>query len=265
MLSSFDFDIYDFSTSFNLQPSEVYYALRKLEEEGFISFTESFYHPSKIMFSLSRDHLYEFQIAHANFDPVIKALLRIYGGELFNSFKSISEYRIASLIKSKVSTVIYQLEQLDQLGVIAYDKARDKPQIAFLTPRLDATTLPIQAKSMEERKEAKREKLHAIMYYAREEEVCRSRVLLEYFGEIPKSDCGICDVCIRRKRGAWKEDVERMREILLYELSKSPKMPEEIIKNYPEDDKEAFEKTIRIMLDEEEVQYDDLGRLTIKH
>ncbi len=264
MLSSFDFDIHEFSTSFNFQSSEVYYALKKLEEEGFVSFTESFYHPSKVIFSISRDHLYEFQIAHAYFDPIIKALLRIYGGELFNSFKSISEYRIAGLIKTKLSTVIYQLEQLDQLGIIAYDKARDKPQIAFLTPRLDATTLPLQTKNMEERKEAKREKLHAMLYYAREEEVCRARVLLEYFGEIPKSDCGICDICIRRKHGTGKEEMGRIREILLYELSKSPKMPEEIVKNYPEDDKEAFENTIRVMLDEEELQYDDVGRLAIK-
>ncbi len=264
MLISFDFDIHDFSKSFNFQSSQVYYALKKLAEEGFISFTESFYHPSKVIFSISRDHLYEFQIAHAFFDPVIKALLRIYGGELFNSFKSVSEYRIAGLIKTSVSTVINQLEQLDQSGVIAYDKARDKPQITFLTPRLDATTLPVQTKNLEERKEAKREKLHAMIYYAREEEVCRSRILLEYFGEIPKSDCGICDVCIKRRRGNRKDNIGRIREILLYELSKSAKMPEEIIKNYPEDNKEAFEHAIRIMLDEEELQYDEAGRLVIK-
>ncbi len=264
ILSSFDFDIHDFSTSFDFKSSEVYYALKKLAEEGFISFNESFYHPSQIIFSLSREELYEFQVAHAHFDPLIKALLRIYGGELFSSFKSVSEHRIAGLIHLKISTVIKQLEQLDELGVIAYDRARDKPQIAFLTPRLDASTLPVQTHNMEERKKAKLEKLHAMIYYARQENVCRARVILEYFGEIPKNDCGLCDVCIKRKRRNKGEHTERIREILLYELTKSPKMPEEIVKNYPDDDKEAFERVIHTMLDDEEIQYDDVGRLMIK-
>lgn len=264
MLSSFDFDIHDFAKSFELQSTEVYYALKKLVEEGFISFTESFYNPSKVIFTIGRDHLYEFQIAHAHFDPIIKALLRTYGGELFNSFKSISEYRLAGLVKTNISTVINQLTQLDQLNILTYDKIRDKPQIAFLTTRLDATTLPIQARSIEERKEAKREKLHAMMYYARQEDVCRMRVLLEYFGEIPKSDCGICDVCVMRKKGNKQQDIRRIREILIYELTKTPKMPENIIKNFSDSEKEIFEATIHMMLDNEELQYDAVGRLSLK-
>ena len=264
MLISHDFDIHDFTSNFDFQTSEVYFALKKLAEEGLISFTESFYHPSKITFILSHDNLYEFQIAHAHFDPIIKALLRVYGGELFNNFIAIFEQRIAKLIKTPVSKVINLLDQLDELNIITYDRIKDKPQIAFLTPRLDANTLPLQLREMENRKKAKQEKLNAMIHYTRQNDVCRSRILLEYFGEIAKGDCGICDICVRRKKGKKQQDTERIREILVYELTKSPKMPDDIIKNYSESEKEIFESTIHIMLDNGELLYDDVGRLSIK-
>jgi len=264
MLTSYDFDINDFTANFDLQTTEVYYALKKLAEEGFVSFTESFYHPSKITFILSRDNLYEFQIAHATFDMIIKALLRLYGGELFNSFIPIFERRLAKLIKIPVSRVIDLLEQLDELNIITYDKIKDKPQIAFLTPRLDANTLPLQVREMDIRKEVKQEKLNAMIHYTRQGEVCRSRILLEYFGEIAKGECGICDICMQRKKGEKRQNTERIREIIIYALTKSPKMPEDITKNYSESEKELFESTIHLMLDNGELLYDDAGRLSIK-
>ena len=83
---SFDFDLQAFADRFTLPTGEVYVALKKLEEEGIIQFNESFYSPSQVHFEFDKTKLYEFQVANGQFDPAIKMMLRLYGGELFTDF-----------------------------------------------------------------------------------------------------------------------------------------------------------------------------------
>ena len=77
---NYDFDIHDFSERYNLNHLEVYYAIKKLDEEQLISLSESFYTPSRLKFMTDHTEIYQFQIANAHYDPLIKTLLRISGG-----------------------------------------------------------------------------------------------------------------------------------------------------------------------------------------
>ena len=45
-----------------------------------------------------------------------------------------------------------------------------------------------------DRRELLAAKLDRMKQYA-EAQICRRRILLSYFGEIPEADCGHCDVC----------------------------------------------------------------------
>jgi ATP-dependent DNA helicase RecQ len=50
-------------------------------------------------------------------------------------------------------------------------------------------------------------RMQKMIDYVREEDICRSSYLLEYFGQTESSDCGTCDIC-RASKGdlAKKED-----------------------------------------------------------
>ncbi len=261
MLSFFDFDITEFSKNFNLHSSEVYYAIQKLAEEGFVDLNESFYHPSKVSINLDRQELYKFQIANAGFDPLIKTLLRLYGGELFINFVRISENQIARLLNTSVLKVKNYLRHLNDLKVITYDRMRDKPQIAFITPRYDAAKLPIDTHRINARKQIKKEKLEAIINYVENDHLCRMAMILEYFGELIIESCGQCDHCLERKKVLAKSDKERIEEIVIYELKKGAKLPEDLVRHF--DDQEALlvEETIRDMCDRGILNYDFTGRL----
>ena len=88
-----------------MKPLHIYPALKKLEEEGLIQLNEGFYRPSQVHIHVEHKKLYEFQVAHARFDPLIKALLRLYGGELFSDFMIISESQVARALKWRVEEV----------------------------------------------------------------------------------------------------------------------------------------------------------------
>lgn len=265
MLSFFDFDITDFCNNFNLHAGETYYAIEKLEEEGFVELNESFYHPSKISMNLSREELYKFQIANASFDPLIKTLLRLCGGEIFTNFVRISESQIARLLNTSVLKVINYLNHLNEVKVITYDRMRDKPQMAFITPRFDAAKLPLNLERINARRQIKKEKLDAILNYVENSRHCRTAIILEYFGELTFDDCGHCDICLEKKRKTTKSDHDRVVEILLYELKKGPKLPEELIKPFDQHEIELVENIIRDMTDRHELKYDSKGRLTLRN
>ena len=132
---SYDFDMEQFAKKFSFKPAAIYPALKRLEEAGLLQFNESFYHPSRLHFSADKTKLYEFQVAHARFDPIIKMMLRLYGGELYTDFVQISESQLAVALKISVAEVKLVLQQLNQLQLLIYSPVRDSPQVIFVIPR----------------------------------------------------------------------------------------------------------------------------------
>lgn len=264
MLSYFDFDITDFCNNFNLNQGEVYHAIKRIEEEGFITLTESFYHPSKISIQFDKSELYKFQIANATLDPLIKMLLRLYGGELLGGFVRISENQIARLLNSTTFAIKKQLAYMDSLGVITYDPMKDKPQLAFITPRYDASKLPIQALRLKERRTIQKNKLESMLQYVENDRQCRTAMILTYFGEHNFGECGYCDYCLEKKRKTSISDHDRIREMIHFELDHGPKFPEELTKLFTNHELVLVEEIIRKMTDSQDLSYDELGRLIWK-
>lgn len=268
LLSSYDFDIDDFCRTYQLHPLTTYFCIKKLEEEGFIQLTENFYAASKVMIRLNGQELYAFQIANAALEPIAKALLRLYGGEIFSVYTKISESTIASQLKVSVTEVKRKLDMMHKMEVIEYEPQKDKPQLTFITPRYDAARLPLQQKKLEERKSIHLKKVAAVLKYVQDTERCRTRMLLEYFDEHDYERCGVCDTCIRNSQpGLWEEDeIFRMRQQIYTALKIQPFPVEELVKSFKL--KERKEKllihTVRHMLDEGSVQYNEGGQLELK-
>ena len=208
MLSSFDFEWNEFANTYNLGVLETFYALKVLEEEGFIGLSESYYSPSKVHFNVDPGRLYEIQIAHAKLDPIIKMLLRTYGGNIFSEYIKIQEAKLAKSLEIKESDLIKSLQQLVQMEVMDYDQRKDKPQLTFLTPRYDAGKLPLNLNRIELRRELTLHKAVKMVEYARQKKICRTQYIQEYFGEKTDETCGICDWCQEDRKSKDPEGTE---------------------------------------------------------
>lgn len=227
MLSSFDFDWNDFANTYSLGVLETFYALKVLEEEGFIGLSESYYSPSKIHFRVDPGRLYEIQIAHAKLDPIIKMLLRTYGGNVFSEYIKIQEGKLAKSLDIKESELIRGLQQLVQLEVLDYDQRKDKPQLTFLTPRYDAGKLPLNLKRIEMRRELTLHKAVKMVDYAKQKSICRTQYIQEYFGEKTDETCGICDWCQEDRKSKDPQRTEnRLQSRILETLRQGGELTE---------------------------------------
>ena len=138
----YDFDVSDFLRKFKLNSHTVIYALKSLEQEGWLSFNEQVFMPSVIKFTTNKNHLYEFEKSYPLLEPVIKTLLRAYEG-IFDYPASISELLLAKLLKKDAGLVKDELRQLHHYGVIEYQPQKDTPQLFFFRDRTRSEELSI--------------------------------------------------------------------------------------------------------------------------
>lgn len=200
LMVSYDFDIGAFTQVYNLDLLLTYHAIKVMQEEGLVELSEGFFSASTLKFLVDHSKLYEYQIAHAKLDPLIKLLLRTFGGELFSDYLKIYEEKLAKVMQVPVGEIITLLERMDQLGIVAYNMRKDKPQVTFLTPRYDAGRLPLNLSRIKERRENSVDKAQAISRYIHNKVLCRTIQIQQYFGEEQDRGCGICDVCLQRKK-----------------------------------------------------------------
>lgn len=260
---SFNFVLDDFCKRFNFKSIEVYPALKKLEEFGLLEFNESFYRPSLLHFSFDKKKLYEFQIAHARFDLLIKALLRLYGGELFSDFTPIQESQIALMTKQTISTVRLELEQLHNLQVMVYEPVNESPKITFVLARQDADRLPIDKQEFKRRRELHLSKMEAMKNYTGQTHRCRMQLIQDYFNEETYQICGLCDVCIEKRRKENLSALKDYEEQILYLLNKKPMTIEDLETAVDPRESELFIDVVREMVDAGRIRYDEFWVLNV--
>lgn len=263
MGESFNFDLNDFSKRFQFKPLAAFAALKKLEEQGLIQLSESFYRPSRLHFLVTKKKLYDFQVANDHFDVLIKGLLRLYGAELFTTYVNVSESQISRAISWTIPETRIALDQLQKLQFLNYDKATDMPQITWLLARQDADRLPLDKVKLEARRDLALQKMEAMIEYTTQSHRCRTQIIQSYFNEETFNTCGVCDICLERKKKENKTEVKNYRDQILLQLKKKPLTSEEIEKIVNPNDYELFVEVIREMLDAHEIKYDEFWVLRI--
>jgi ATP-dependent DNA helicase RecQ len=261
---SFDFELHDFCERFSLQVTEAYAALKKLEEEGLIQFNESYYNPSHLQFQKDRASLYEFQVANARFDPLIKMVLRLYGAQLFTDFIKISESQLARGLKIPEPELKALLRHLHELQVLIYQPLVDGPQVTFVLARQDANRLPLNFERLESRKKLAHDKMEAMVEFVNSDLRCRMQRILEYFGEHSWNTCGSCDVCIALKKKENMEETKELRHEIVMLLEKTTMTSEELEEKLNPKDVELFIDIIRELVDAGVIEYDEVWKLKIK-
>lgn len=202
---TFEFNIDKFCHAFHHFPIQVDSALKILNRAGYIEYTEEQDNQARLMFTVSRGELYKLENTSPNEEKIITTLLRNYGG-LFTEYHYIDEGFLASQTALQPQQVYQILKGLGQRHILHFIPQRKTPYIRYTQRREDKALVRISPDVYEERLAQFRQRIKAVIEYATNESVCRSRQLLRYFGETNSHNCGLCDVCLNhRKEGLVSE------------------------------------------------------------
>lgn len=195
----FDFDLGAFANNYNFKITDAYNCIRVLELDGYLSLSETFNEASKFLFTISSSDLYKFQVENKVFDDFIKLLLRSYSG-VFDHYVNINETEIARRANMDKLSVVKKLTRLSELGVVNYIPLSTLPRVTYLKERVEAGKLKISNESLNHRKQRALERLKFVQDYVKAKHLCRSKMLLNYFGESNSNECGVCDYCLEKNQ-----------------------------------------------------------------
>lgn len=248
--STYDFSLHQFCSIYKYPLIPTHNALKIIELAGYIEYTDETDNQSRVIFSIYRDELYRYEFSH-EYEQLINVILRLYTG-IFADYVSINEASIALHLQKSRTQVYQMLKVLAKKRIIEYIPFKKTPFVIYKQARISIKYLVIPQSVYEVRKRRFEKRIKGITEYAERNDICRSRMLLSYFGENKSSDCGQCDVCLAKsdtginnyKFSAITEKIEQLIAYKEYSV-------EDIINAITEYKEEDIINIIRFHLDNE--------------
>ena len=228
-----DFSLVDFCTAYKFSHLQAHYALKILELAGYIEYTEEQENASRLVFTATRDELYKYLHQDKKTDEVIQTILRSYTG-LFSDYVYINEGLISTRTGLSQQEIYEVLVGLSKYRIVNYIPHKKTPLIIYTRTREEIKYLSIPRSAYEERKERFESRINRVMEYINENRICRSRMLISYFGEKGTSDCGCCDVCLAKNdSGLNNHTFNTIRDALQKALTDGPQEAKKLTENLP--------------------------------
>ncbi len=223
-----EFNLEEFCRKFKYFPVPVDSALKILTQAGYLEYTDEQDNSSRILFTIRRDELYKLREMGKEAEALIQSILRSYTG-VFTDYAYISEESLAIRTGLTRQQIYNILVTLTKRRIVDYIPRKKTPYIIYTRERLELRFLHIPPSVYEERKARYEARIKAMEEYVTTENICRSRMLLRYFGEKNEHNCGQCDVCLSKHAtdNLSEESYEEVKRQILDLLSHSPLTPAE--------------------------------------
>lgn len=252
-----EFNLEEFCRKFKYFPVPVDSALKILTQAGYLEYTDEQDNASRILFTIRRDELYKLREMGTEAETLIQTILRSYTG-VFTDYAYISEDTLAIRTRLTRQQIYNILVTLTKRRIVDYIPHKKTPYIIYTRERLELRYLHIPASVYEERKARYEARIKAMEEYVTSESVCRSRMLLRYFGEKNEHNCKQCDVCLNRhETDCLPEDSFREMRKQILELLTRKSLPPAGIANAIEAEREDISRVIQYLLEEGELKMQD--------
>ena len=258
-----DFNFSDFCHQYKLNANKAFNTLQLLDRLSIINLSQQYQKKAALQFIISNKHLLHYLAENSKYETVVKAILRSYGGAFENKI-SLNLGDISQKSGASEKEIIAILKELYKDKLIDFEYRENDAAITFLVPREDENSIFPFAKNIKLQAEHKTEKIEALLEYVANDKICRSRQLLNYFGENTTKDCGICSVCQPEKKNFSKQELRKMYEAIVLELENGARNSKELCEQLPFSEKGILE-TLRLMLEKEIISLTGTNSYKLKH
>ena len=196
---SFNFHLLEFCKKYNFSVLKVDATLKILSNNGVLEISNNYNQKSTLQFITSSKSVLIYADKNNALKKFINSILRTYGG-LFDQETKINEFIVAKKTGITSSQVVHNLERLQADNLVLYIPVKADAEITFLVPREDDKTINRFSKDIVQFINQKEKKAVDFINFIKNDNLCRSIQVLEYFDETTSTKCGICDVCLSEKK-----------------------------------------------------------------
>ena len=193
--------------------------INHLEQSGYLSANSG----------LQRNHQFRFLVDHTKLKGYVKKignyelrnllleLIKIYGSVSFSQLVQLDIHRLSKNLDTSRSSLLYQLESLDKIGIIEFHQPSQLKNFKMLKERVKSKELYLDYKEINSKIAHAKTKLGAVIDYCFTDD-CRFKFVLKYFGEnVDDYSCGKCDNC-KNKISGHQSHSEYVTEIIIRTL-----------------------------------------------
>lgn len=214
VFSTHDFNFNHFCKTYNTNALLTYNTLQLLDRNSIISLSKQFKRRTLIQFIISNKSLFNYLDTHESLNIVVKTILRTYGG-VFESETAINTLRVADKASVSETYLFKVLQQLESDQIITLQASTTDAQVTFIQPREDDKTINRISKIIKQQSMLKEKQVQAVLDYINNDNDCKSKQLLSYFGEENPTNCGICSVCTTQKKDNIKVDFKILKNEII--------------------------------------------------
>lgn len=231
--SPLNFNYINFCETYNFPYKKTANIFQILVNNSIIEISSKYNKKSTIIFKISSKNLAKQKFNSKISKQLIDFIIRRHGG-VFQKEVKINEYKIAKTLHTNSLIIRNELKSLDTLNILEYKEANSNEELTFLIPREDDKTINRISSSIEKFIKQQIQKSEDLIYFIKNNTICRNIQLARYFGEQKVSKCGICDVCISKKKYNTSSLEKDILELFSFKKEISQ---EEIIFSLDEDEK----------------------------
>lgn len=203
---SFSFNLNEFCAKYQFPTLKTFNAIQFLDRQGILTLSQEFTQKITLQFLIESKEVIRYMSLNPKHEKVILTILRSYPG-IYEIPAALNLILIAKKAETSQENIIAILEHLHQKEIVAYKALGNDSTIVFNEVREDERTINRVAKFLAVQNDLKKEQLHSVLNYVSTKDVCKSKLILNYFGESKTENCGICSYCITLKKRVVNRDL----------------------------------------------------------
>ena len=210
---SFAFNLNQFCSHYNFPILKAFNSLQFLDRQGILTFQSESSEKISLQFIIPSKEVIRYISLHPHDEPIITTILRTYSG-IFDVETTINPHLVAKKSNTTEAAVEKVIDQLAENQCIILHAKNNDSSITFNEVREDDLTINRVAKFLAHQNQLKQDQFQSVIDYISNEDSCKNKLLLAYFDEITKEDCGICSYCFSKKKSNPKENTELILQLL---------------------------------------------------
>ena len=224
------FNFSDFCNTYKLNSLLAYNGLNALDRLAIIQLSKEFGRKSTLRFKVTSDSLLSYFEKDLTASVIGKTILRLYGG-IFESPTAVNLELVSKKSGQAISMIILVLNKMERDQLLDLTLHITDASITFLVPREDDKTINVVAKEVEQLNTKKKKQVVSVLEYIENTKVCKSLQLVNYFGEVNSTPCGVCSVCVSEESSLTKKETNLIAKKIILLLKEKEMSSREISEN----------------------------------
>lgn len=242
----------------------LYHSLRILHNEGLLSLNEDQDDFAYIQVISAPADLLLYKKQYPKQAVAIDFMLRTLGGEVFSREVRFFADTWAQRLDMTTEALDRLLKRWMQYNLISYLPATQEPTIRFLQPKHPLTKAEVDWGKYEFLRKEHLTRLRHLLTYVSNDQMCRSLMIQQYFGEKAHQPCGRCDVCIGRNKAQVSDDTFKQLMAAILAFVREGKVTyRQVLLELQAGNPAQRERVLRYLLDKQIVVSETDGHLSV--